>query len=84
MIRVFVTALARVLNAIIYRTWQPMFDGRRRPDRSWLRPLEASVASLPTLDFIRPEMARAAPLRRCGARVLPGALFFKVNLPPHG
>ena len=60
-----------------------MLDGRRRPDRSWLRPLEASVASLPTLDFIRPEMARAAPLRRCGARVLPGALFFKVNLPPH-
>ena len=57
-----------------------MFDGRRRPDRSWLRPPEASVASLPTLDFIRPEMARAAPLRRCGARVLPGALFFKVDI----
>ena len=43
-----------------------MFDGRRRPDRSWLRPPEASVASLPTLDFIRPEMARAAPLRGTG------------------
>ena len=44
-----------------------MLDGRRRPDRSWLRPLEASVASLPTLDFIRSEMALAAPLRGTGA-----------------
>ena len=43
-----------------------MLGGRRHPDRYWLRPLEASVASLPTFEFIRLEMARAAPLRGTG------------------
>ena len=54
-----------------------MFDGRRRPDRSWLRPLEASVASLPAFEFIRPEIALAAPV---GARVVAGCPFFKVDI----
>ena len=65
--RVFVSLAPRVLNAIINRTWQPTLGGRRRPDRSWLRPLEAGVASLPTFEIIRPKIARAAPLRGTGA-----------------
>ena len=44
-----------------------MLGGRRHPDRSWLRPLEAGVASLPTFEIIRPKIARAAPLRGTGA-----------------
>ena len=48
-----------------------MLGGRRHPDRYWLRPLEASVASLPTFEFIRLEMARAAPLRGTGDLQVP-------------
>ena len=44
-----------------------MLGGRRHPDRYWLRPLEASVASLPTFEIIGPEIALAAPLRGTGA-----------------
>ena len=61
----------RVLNAIINRTWQPMLGGRRRPDRPWLRPLEANVASLPTFEIIGPEIAFATPLRGTGALQVP-------------
>ena len=50
-----------------------MLGGRRHPDRYWLRPLEASVASLPAFEFIRPEIALAAPV---GARVVAGCPFF--------
>ena len=67
----------RVLNAIINRTWQPMLGGRRRPDRPWLRPLEASVASLPTFEIIGPEIALAAPLRGTGA--LQVSFFLKLT-----
>ena len=58
-----------------------MLGGRCHPDRYWLRPLEASVASLPAFEFIRPEIALAAPV---GARVVAGCPFFKVDIQSEG